>query len=371
MKGVYVQTKRGKQGLKYAIDIWSSVAISRDRIGLEDDNACASATYAVWRSLFKDSERARALYVDILLHDEHRLEVSHFQWDATRDDALFLFEELKRRSAANAFFFYAVDSVEPTRIIEQVLKKTAVHIPEGFYLGLLNHKIIKTPEEARFTNFRALEGSVHYDDATSLQMRHTSHVIRAFLAHDSEMARFQDSFAFKAAPREMGIEIIIDKVHVPQRLLLHELTLSPVWVHAKNLFRMCTRHRSAAEPRQEESGKEEEEDLWPEVLPERVCECAALYVLHIMTQENAAVSVANRQEMTMGRQIALRSMPRNVGFDAVAPEECFGEDEPLDMVLSWVTDDDVDDFEVVVKNVDAATEERLVWKPAEVGMQGL
>ncbi|KAK0455246.1 uncharacterized protein EV420DRAFT_590251 [Desarmillaria tabescens] len=67
-----------------------------------------------------------------------------------------------------------------------------------------------------------------------------------------------------------------------------------------------------------------------------------------MTQELPNVSTMRKTEMEMGRQLALRSFPRNITFEAIRPSHYAEDDAALEMTLSWSTDDDLSGFEVFI-----------------------
>ncbi|KAK0455230.1 uncharacterized protein EV420DRAFT_1765660 [Desarmillaria tabescens] len=123
-KGVFVQKRAGRKfGLYYGIDIWQDVEISRDRVGLQDDGQCSDAAFSIWRSLFQGSERARQLYIDLLINHDSCLETRYIVQQFEEVDAQLLFGQLQKDKGDDLFFYHAEDAGESVRIIEQVLKK--------------------------------------------------------------------------------------------------------------------------------------------------------------------------------------------------------------------------------------------------------
>ncbi|KAK0186009.1 hypothetical protein F5146DRAFT_165470 [Armillaria mellea] len=180
------------------------------------------------------------------------------------------------------------------------------------------------------------------------------------------MTRLRDLFVFKSASADIGVEIVVDD----GKVLLHELTLSPVFVHRKPQFTRCYRHSFASQSLEgrdentrsgDQSGQDAMDDgqelaaslaetklFWPEDSSTSVCDCSALYVLHLMTQELTNVSTMRKTEIEMGRQFALRSLPRNLTFEAIKPSHDPESDLPLEMTLSWSTDDNLSGFRVFI-----------------------
>lgn len=110
----------------------------------------------------------------------------------------------------------------------------------------------------------------------------------------------------------------------------------------------------------------EAERFWADDLSASVCDCSALYVLHLMTQELTNVSTMRKTELEMGRQLALRSLPRNLTFEAIKPSHYTEDDAPLEMTLSWSTDDDLSGFKIFVhSHVEKHTEPLLSEKEDE------
>ncbi len=90
--------------------------------------------------------------------------------------------------------------------------------------------------------FRSLSASKHYN-GDSPQLKYTAHLIKTFLDMDPDMIRFWDCFHFKSASANMGVEIVVDG----GKVLLHDLTLSSVYIHRKPQFVMCFRHLRVAD----------------------------------------------------------------------------------------------------------------------------
>lgn len=249
-------------------------------------------------------------------------------------DAHLLFDQLRKDKGDGIFFYHADDAGESVRIIEQVLKKKPFLIPRDFCQALLKCEVIITPEQARMKRFRSLSASKRYN-GDSPQLKYTAHLIKAFLDMDPDMIRIWDCFHFKSASANMGVEIVVDG----GKVLLHDLTLSSVYIHRKPQFVMCFRHLHAADSLEEAEpdkdddnihldeslGDEQEpvaseaERFWADDLSASVCDWSALYVLHLMTQELTNVSTMRKTELEMGRQLALRSLPRNLTFEAIKP----------------------------------------------------
>ncbi|KAK0441407.1 hypothetical protein EV421DRAFT_1904864 [Armillaria borealis] len=363
VKGVFVQKRAGhKLGLYYGVDIWQNIKISRDRVGLQDDAECSNAAFNIWRLLFEDSERARQLYIDLLIEHDSCLETRYIVQQLEEDEAELLFNQLRKDKGDDVFFYHAEDAGESVRIIEQVLRKRPFPIPREFYHALLQCNVIVTPEVARTKRFRNLASSAYYN-GNSPQLKYTAHLIEAFLDLDPDMTRLRGCFHFKSASADIGVEIVVDGGEV----LLHELTLSSVFVHRKPQFAMCYRHLLASqslEGRGEntrsgdqssedamEDGQElaETEDFWPNDSSASVCDCSALYVLHLMTQELTNVTTMRKTEIEMGRQFALRSLPRNLTFEAIKASHDVEDDASLEMTLSWSTNDNLSGFRVFIR----------------------
>ncbi len=337
-------------GLHYGVDIWQDVEISRDRVGLQDDEECSDAASNIWRSLFESSERARQLYIELLIQHKSCIETCYLAEQLEKVDTHLLFDQLRKDKGDGIFFYHADDAGESVRIIEQVLKKKPFLIPRDFCQALLKCEVIITPEQARMKRFRSLSASKHYN-RDSPQLKYTAHLIKAFLDMDPDMIRIWDCFHFKSASANMGVEIVVDG----GKVLLHDLTLSSVYIHRKPQFVMCFRHLHAADSLEEAEpdkdddnihldeslGDEQEpvaseaERFWADDLSASVCDCSALYVLHLMTQELTNVSTMRKTELEMGRQLALRSLPRNLTFEAIKPSHYTEDDAPLEMTLSW------------------------------------
>lgn len=363
---MFVQKRAGRKlGLHYGVDIWQNVKISRDRIGLQDDAECSNAAFNIWRLLFEDSERARQLYIDLLIEHDSCLETRYIVQQLEEDEALLLFNQLRKDKGDDVFFYHAEDAGESLRIIEQVLRKRPFPIPREFYQALLQCDVIVTPEAARTKRFRNLASSTYYN-GNSPQLKYTAHLIQAFLDLDPDMTHLRGSFHFKSASADIGVEIVVDGGEV----LLHELTLSSVFVHRKPQFAMCYRHLLAAQSLEggdgenirsgDQSGEDamedgqelaasETENFWPNDSSASVCDCSALYVLHLMTQELTNVTTMRKTEIEMGRQFALRSLPRNLTFEAIKPSHDVENDAPLQMTLSWSTDDNLSGFRVFIR----------------------
>ncbi|KAK0473970.1 hypothetical protein IW261DRAFT_1569340 [Armillaria novae-zelandiae] len=360
VKGVFVQKRPDHTvGLHYGIDIWQNVEISRDRVGLQDDGECSNAAFRIWRSLFESSERARQLYIDLLIQHDSCIETRYIVEQLGKADAHLFFDQLRKDKGENVFFYHAEDAGETVRIIEQVLKKKPFLIPREFCRALLNCMVIITPEQARMKRFRCLSPSKYYNGDTP-QLQYTAYLIKAFLDMDPDMMRFWDCFHFKSASANMGVEIVVDG----GKVLLHDLTLSSVYIHRKPQFIMCFRHLRAADYLEEtepdrahldeslgdeqELAASEAEFFWEDDLSASVCDCSAIYVLHLMTQELTNVSTMQKTVLEMARQLALRSLPRNLTFVAMKPSHYAEDDAPLEMTLSWSTDDDLSGFKVFV-----------------------
>ncbi|KAK0229065.1 hypothetical protein EDD85DRAFT_134750 [Armillaria nabsnona] len=384
VKGVFVQKRAGRKlGLHYGVDIWQNVKISRDRIGLQDDAECSNAAFNIWRLLFEDSERARQLYIDLLIDHDSCLETRYIVQQLEEDEALLLFNQLRKDKGDDAFFYHAEDAGESVRIIEQVLRKRPFPIPQEFYQALLQCNVIVTPEAARTKQFRNLASSAYYN-GNSPQLKYTAHLIEAFLDLDPDMTHLRGCFHFKSASAHLGVEIVVDG----GKVLLHELTLSTVFVHRKPQFSMCYRHKLASQPMEgsnedphsgEQSGEDAMEDgqelatslaetehFWPNDSSASVCDCSALYVLHLMTQELTDVTTMGKTEIEMGRQFALRSLPRNLNFEAIKPSHDAENDAPLEMTLSWSTDDNLSGFRVFI-HPDVKKHAKPHWINTELG----
>ncbi|KAK0455247.1 uncharacterized protein EV420DRAFT_590250 [Desarmillaria tabescens] len=234
-KGVFVQKRADRTvGLHYGIDIWQDVEISRDRVGLQDNEECSNAAFDIWRSLFESSERARQLYIDLLIEHDSCIETRYIAEQLEKKDALLLLDQLLKDKGNDVFFYHAEDTGESVRIIEQVLKKKPFLLPREFCRALLKCEVITTPEQARMKRFRSLLSSKYYN-GDSPQLKYTAHLIEAFLRMDPDMAPFRDCFYFKSASANMGVEIVVDD----GKVLLHDLTLSSVFIHRKPRFIMC------------------------------------------------------------------------------------------------------------------------------------
>ncbi|KAF9060285.1 hypothetical protein BDP27DRAFT_429216 [Rhodocollybia butyracea] len=291
-----------------------------------------------------------------------------------------LFAQLREDKGAETFFYFAEDTTEPVRIIEQVLKRKPVWIPKRFCSVLLNCEVIRTPEQERKRKFKNLDVSGRYREHCSTQSIHTYHVVEAFLDYDAPtMQHYHNHYQFKKAPSETDIEAVPDD----EGLLIHELTLSTVYIHEKPQFKMCSRHLAAVEPRcsltscipPSHSSSTESSDanlhqyssnsatdvhheckpssilqeatencrFWPE--ERSVCDCSALHVLNLMTQELQHVTAFGKSELNMGRQLALKSMPRDLSFD-IWDEDLQKRVEP---VLSWTIDDSLTGFKIIIR----------------------
>ncbi|PBK62957.1 hypothetical protein ARMSODRAFT_1088952 [Armillaria solidipes] len=367
VKGVFVQKRaERKHGLYYGVDVWQNVRMSRDRVGLQDDAECSNTAFNIWRLLFEDSERARQLYIDLLIKHDSCLETRYIVQQLEEDEALLLFNQLQKDKGDDVFFYHAEDAGESVRIIEQVLRKRPFPIPREFYQALLQCNVIVTPEAARTKRFRNLASSAYYN-GNSPQLKYTAHLIEAFLDLDPDMTHLRGCFHFKSASADIGVEIVVDG----GKVLLHELTLSSVFVHRKPQFAMCYRHLLASQSLEgggentgsgDQSGEDTMEDgqelaaslaetkhFWPNDASASVCDCSVLYVLHLMTQELTNVTTMRKTEIEMGRQFALRSLPRNLTFEAIKPTHDVENDAPLEMTLSWSTDDNLSGFRVFIR----------------------
>lgn len=394
---MFVQKKQRNNGLKYGVDIWHDVHIGRDRVGLEDDVECAEAVYQIWQSLFPESPHARQLFVSLLLESPECIEAQFIADEEfmTLEDGEILFKQL-REDKGNVSFFYDAhgDTTEAVRIIEQVLKRKPVPIPKQFHAALLRHDIIRTPEQQRKFKFKGFEVSDRYDDQDS-QVGHTHHIVEAFLSYDaSTMECYRGRYKFKEAPVETGVEVVPDGEGGSLELLFHDLTLSRVYIHDKPQFKMCSRYlmdagskgnsnipvptwhnqapqdtgeggsltstelkgplsepgasahsEGSREPSPEDSSSEmgPTKDFWPEMTS--VCDCSALHILNLMTQELQDIPASRKHEINMGRQMALKSMPRDLAFEFL--DEDTG--KRVEPVLSWSVDDASLDFKVIIR----------------------
>lgn len=371
--------------------------MGRDRVGLEDDVECAEAVYHIWQSLFPESLRGRQLFLELLLDSPECTEVHYIAEDdfMTKTDGELLFKQLREEKGLDSFFYYADDASESVRIIEQVLKKKPVWIPKQFYTALLGREVIRTPEQERRRKFKSFDASARYGEG-SHQTKHTHHVVEAFLDYDAAtMQIYRDRYHFKEAPVETGIEVIPDGEGADMEFLFHELTLSRVYIHDKKQFKMCSRYLLNADtvindarktasplaasritpplsiderpssdaeisdtlvafessddpaqsPRPDKSGRPESEtkDYWPALAS--VCDCSALHILNLMTQELQEATSSQKYELNMGRQTALKSMPRDLAFDFW--DEDTG--ERIEPVLSWSIDDASMEFKIVIR----------------------
>ncbi|KAJ7600770.1 hypothetical protein C8J56DRAFT_17378 [Mycena floridula] len=369
VKGVLVDKSGTDTDIFFGVDILFPVKISRDRVGLEDQDELAEAVFRIWQALIKVSEEARRMYLDLLQNHPYALETANAASYLKKPEAQLLFQQLRKDKGDGVFFYTNKDGGEALRIIDHVLKKKAHLIPERLHQSWLKHDIIKTPNQARLDVFRNLQSSERYRDCSS-QSQYTAHILKAFLDIIPEMNPCRDAFSFRKADPDIGVEIIPDK----GKFLLHDLTLSSVYVHRSKSYEICPRYRqyqgrfggvaqdpAARETGDQQSGHNSDEmvtltnEFWPTIPADCVCDCSALHVLYLLIQELNHVSELQKSELNRQIQIYLRSLPRDLQFDLVPSSTQIFDDVSLDFILSWSTDDNLSDFTVYIHAVEHAS----------------
>lgn len=215
--------KDPKLGLHYGVNFMHGVTLNRDRDGLRDRRQASRVIYQIWAPLLLASDDARKKYINLLFHHEHCMEVNELSSCISKEVAVSLFKGLQDEYGLGAFFFYATDTTEPTRIIEGSLKMTPVRLTQGLWDSLRKHSVVATPSEAREAKF------IKLPDRERQQLRSTEsqtiHTFRAFLRLDPAMSQYLGKWTFKSCHFDLqGVESSVteDRILLSDQLLKTE-----------------------------------------------------------------------------------------------------------------------------------------------------
>ncbi|TFY74303.1 hypothetical protein EWM64_g9709, partial [Hericium alpestre] len=276
--------------------------MSRDRSALDDREDAAEAIYNIWEPLILASADARKHYIDLLLHQERSLDVEGIEDSISRKCAKSLFKELREQHVPTAFFFYAKETTEQRRIIEDHLLKTPVLLTKVFYDALRRHRTIRTPEEARELAFRALDPFI--PDGGVI------HPLRALLQLDPQLQHISNGISFKSGHFDASIEISVknDQVHLSENLL------KPDYVHKKPGYITCLVAQAGSEDG---------------------CDCCTLHIADYITNELKITQNAKDQLRAQHRNL-LQQMPRNLEVEY--KDNHAGDGPPQDCrIVVWST----------------------------------
>ncbi|KAI0055757.1 hypothetical protein BV25DRAFT_1832890 [Artomyces pyxidatus] len=287
VKNIFIRAEKDpRTGLHYGINIMEDIAMSRDRSAMEDRAAAAKAIYNIWRPLLLSSEDARTRYIDLLMDHEHALDVEEVDEWIDKECADVLFATIRAKYGPDAFFFYAEETTDARRIIEDHLRMTPVLLTQIFFNALRAHETIRTPEDARMKAFARLPP---YDAARAgPAFSHTLHTLRALLRADPQTERFRSSWAFKSSHFSKALEICVDgdDVHLSDQLLL------AAYVHEKPGWDVCPHAGGRGHGLV-------------------VCDCPALLIGGLMADELHG-SQSMKQELRLLHRHLAEQMPRGL-----------------------------------------------------------